>query len=293
MSDLSIVARAALVVCATALAPFSASATELDYVLGTSALPSAQGWSHTGSNIGQEVFSASAGTLSWNTMPYEVNQTFSNYSYYSLTPGAGTYDASAWTLFWDVRVQASEPSTPDYYWAGAYTSVSLDGYNLGIGLGTNNISIFKDYYAWSVHYNFALPQSIDDWTMVKLQTTADHRFAIYLDGVALDLSQATLLTTPSALAVHKFGGSAPYVPTWDDTLGGGGPFDTGSGFVIGDGSIGSNAQTETRIWYLTQLENPVIPAVPEPGTWMMFALGLGLLGRARQGRRRGQVLPIA
>ena len=82
-------------------------------------------------------------------MPYAVNSSYQGYSYYNKTPAAGTFDTSPWTLTWDVRVQESEPATPSYYWAGAYTSVSLGGYNLSIGLGTNNISIFKDYYAWS------------------------------------------------------------------------------------------------------------------------------------------------
>lgn len=270
-------------------------AAPIDYALGLNSLPSAQGWSHTGSNINEEVFSAN-GTLAWDTMPYGVNQTFQNYSYYSRTPVAGTYDTSPWTLFWDVKVEESEPVTPAYYWAGAYTFVSFDGYNLGIGLGTNNISIFKDYYAWSYHYNFALPDAISDWTRIKLTTDANHQFAIYLDGVLLDLQQSNLLTTPSALAIHKFNGASPSVPSWNTLLGGGGPLDTASLFMIGDGSIGSNAKTETGCWYLTQSAsanadsvcanhtNIAGNAIPEPG--ILALLGAGLLGFAATRRRK-------
>lgn len=268
------------------------SAAPIDYALGLDTLPSAQGWTHVGSsNMGEDVFSAN-GTLAWNTMPYDVNVNFQNYSYYSKTPVAGSYDTTPWTLYWDVKVEQSEPSTPDYYWAGAYTAVSLNGYNLGIGLGTHHISIFKDYYAWSYQYNFALPVAITDWTRIELATDANHQFTISLDGVLLDLQQSTLLTTPSALAVHKFAGAASFVPAWDTLLGGGGPLDTGSSFAIGDASIGSNAMTETGCWYLTQsgaanvgnvcMANPV----PEPDAYAMMIAGLGLVGWAAM-RRRG------
>lgn len=277
-----------------------ASATPLDYALGLNSLPSAQGWSHTGSNIGESIFAAN-GSLAWNTMPYDVNVNFQNYSYYTKTPTAGTYDASPWTLTWDVKVQESEPATPSYYWAGAYAFVGLGGYNLGIGLGTNNISIFKDYYAWSYSYNFALPNAISDWTRLELKTDASHHFAIYLDGVLLDLQQSNLLTTPAALATHKFNGAAPFVPLWDTLLGGTGPgqFSTADVLAIGDGSIGSNAKTETGCWYLTQTApanvgnvcanrsgNDAVNAnaVPEPGALVLF--GLGFLGLACARRRR-------
>lgn len=279
-----------------------ASATPIDYALGLNTLPSAQGWAHTGSNIAEGVFSAN-GTLAWNTMPYDVNINFQNYSYYNRTPAAGTYDASPWTLTWDVKVEKSEPATPSYYWAGAYTFVGLDGYNLGIGLGTNNISIFKDYYAWSYSYNFALPTAITDWTRLTLATDATHHFEIYLDGVLLDLQQSTLLTTPSAHAVHKFNGASSFVPTWDTLLGGIGPgqqTSTGDLFSIGDGSIGSNAKAETGCWYLTQSTSADVGSVcvdrtgmvsggntvPEPG--VLALLGLGFLGFAALRRGHGK-----
>lgn len=274
-----------------------ASATPIDYALGLNALPSAQGWSNNGTNIGENVFTAN-GTLAWDTMPYDVNVNFQNYSYYTRTPVAGTYDSSPWTLFWDVKVPESEPATPSFYWAGAYTFVGLDGYNLGIGLGANNISIFKDYYAWSYSFNFALPTPITDWTRIKLETDASHHFTISLDGVLLDLQQSSLLTTPAASAVHKFLGAPSFVPTWDNLLGGGGPLDTASSFAIGDGSIGSNARTETGCWYLTQSQpsaanvgnvcvdrssSSTANAVVEPG--VLALLGLGLLGLAFNRRR--------
>lgn len=281
-----------LLLSAGLLVTLPASAAQIDYALGLNSLPSAQGWSSNGSNnIGENVFSAN-GTLAWNTMPYDVNVNFNNYSYYTKTPAAGTYDASPWTLTWDVKVQESEPATPSYYWAGAYTFVGLDGYNLGIGLGTNNISIFKDYYAWSYHYNFALPNAITDWTRITLSTDANHYFTISLDGILLDLQQSNLLTTPSALAIHKFNGAPSFIPAWDMQLGGTGPgqYSTGSLFMIGDGSIGSNARTETGCWHLTQSAsanaNNVCTdrsssgvtgnTVSEPGILALF--GMGLLG---------------
>lgn len=278
-----------------------ASSAPIDYALGLNTLPSAQGWTNNGSNnIGEGIFSAN-GTLAWNSMPYDVNVNFQNYSYYTRTPTAGTYDASPWTLTWDVKVEESEPATPSYYWAGAYTFVGLDGYNLGIGLGTNNISIFKDYYAWSYSYNFALPTAITDWTRLTLATDANHHFAIYLDGVLLDLQQSTLLTTPSAYASHKFNGAPSFVPTWDTLLGGTGPgqYSTGSLLAIGDGSIGSNAKTETGCWYLTQSTSANVSGVcadrtgsvggsgntiPEPGVLALFGLGFLGLAALRRGK---------
>ncbi len=277
-----------------------ASATPIDYALGLNTLPSAQGWTNNGSNIGEGVFSAN-GTLAWDTMPYDVNVNFQNYSYYTRTPAAGTYDALPWRLTWDVKVQESEPATPSYYWGGAYTFVGLGGYNLGIGLGTNNISIFKDYYAWSYSYNFALPHAITDWTRIELTTDASHHFAIYLDGVLLDLQQSNLLTTPAALATHKFNGAGSFVPLWDTFLGGTGPgqFSASDVLAIGDGSIGSNARTETGCWYLTQSTSANASdvcanrsvntnvngnAVPEPGALALF--GLGFIGLAYSRRRR-------
>ncbi len=272
-----------------------ASAAPIDYALGLNTLPSAQGWSNVGSNnLGEAIFSAN-GTLAWNTMPYDVNVNFSNYSYYVKTPVAGSYDASPWTLFWDVKVEQSEPATPSYYWAGAYTFVSINGYNLGIGLGTNNISIFKDYYAYSYSFNFALPTPITDWARIKLETDANHRFMISIDGLALDLQQSTLLTTPAPLGQHKYGGPSDPAPAWTSLLGGGGPLDTGSQFAIGDGSIGSNAKTETGCWYLTQSSSANAGnvcadrstagnAVPEPG--VLGLLGLGLLSLALTRRSR-------
>ncbi|MBE2258399.1 MAG: PEP-CTERM sorting domain-containing protein [Rhodobacteraceae bacterium] len=274
-----------------------AAATPIDYALGLNTLPSAQGWTNVGSNnIAEGIFSAN-GSLAWNTMPYEVNVNFQNYSYYIRTPAAGTYDSSPWTLFWDVKVQESEPATPSYYWAGAYTAVGLDGYNLGIGLGTNNISIFKDYYAWSYSYNFALPHAITDWTRIELATDASHHFTIALDGVLLDLQQSTLLATPSANAIHKFAGAPSFVPAWDTLLGGigsGQQYSTGDLFAIGDGSIGSNARTETGCWYLTQSASANAGgvcanrstsgnSVVEPGVLALF--GLGFLGLVFSRRR--------
>ncbi len=294
----------AAMLAAALLFALPAAAGQINYTLGLNSLPSAQesvqgvpDWTLTGSNIGEGVFSATGGTLAWNTMPYDVNVSDQNFSYYWKTPAAGSYDASPWTLTWDVKVAQSEPTTPSYYWAGAYTFVGLDGYNLGIGLGTNNISIFKDYYAWSYSYNFALPYAITDWARIQLVTDANHNFQIFLDGVLLNLSQATLLASPAAYAGHKHNGAVSIIPTWDNLLGGTGPgqYSTGSLFAIGDASIGSNADTATGCWYLTQVPGANAStvcadrwskgtSVPEPGALALF--GIGLLGLAFTRRRK-------
>lgn len=119
----------------------------------------------------------------------------------------------------------------------------------------------------------------------------------------LDLQQSTLLTTPSANAVHKFNGAPSFVPTWDTLLGGIGPgqrYSTGDLLTIGDGSIGSNAKTETGCWFLTQSPSADVGSVcvdrtglvsggntvPEPG--VLALLGLGFLGFAALRRGRGE-----
>jgi hypothetical protein len=146
-----------------------------------------------------------------------------------------------------VRVNNDEPTVPSYYWAGAYTFISLGGRGIGIGFDRDDLSVFNaDGNQWS---SSSIPSSNDWRTFLINADPVSGAFTLKIDAVTT--YQGTMNTYGAA------------------------------GLYLGDGTNGSNVDANTRKWHLTQLA--VVPA--SDSALFLLVMGIGALVGIRRSMR--------
>ncbi len=152
-------------------------------------LPSADGWTYTGTATEGNVFSVSGGKLYQNKNGYAATDT----GYYSRTTTLS--NTNGWVVTWKVRV-SKDSNTVDYEGADV---VILDG--------TKGVRIYiHEYYIQTVllatNYNIQLDMTRQEHTFVALGKGSD--FFLFIDG-QLAVDGTGLLTSATATNAIYFG----------------------------------------------------------------------------------------
>jgi hypothetical protein len=233
---------------AFACGPRAFAATLLDLNLLFDTLPSAQGWTFSGTNtntpnVPESVYAADGTVLAGDTLGRGMGATTSGSAFYSRFIPGSAYDATQlWKFEWEARVLGDESLVNQSFRIAPGVRVPLN--NKGIELSFDRDQIFITDQGAS--FGISIPAAIGtDWA----------RFDFVGDPV-----------------------TGAYSVAWNGAVVRTGTMTTGAGssFSLGDFSDGANAQFETRRFYVTQVN------VPEPSTAVLLACGVSLLSARRR-----------